>query len=125
MAFVRSARKVVVMIESAAGAISAAPRPCSPRKRISVFPRRREPVQERRDREDDDAHKEDPLAAHQVAGSSAEKQETAERQGVRVHDPLQVGVRHLQVCLDLRQRHVHDRGIEDDHELRHAHQHEH
>ena len=86
---------------------------------------RREPVEERCDREDHDADEEDALAPDEVACAPAEEQEAAERERVRVDDPLQVGVRHLQVFLDRRQRDVHDRRVEDHHELRHADEHEH
>ena len=127
IAFVRSApsSNVVVMIDSAAGAISAAPSPWTPRKTISASEVGASPFSERGDREDDDADEEDPLAPHQVAGAPAEKQEAAEGERVRVDDPLQVGVRHLQVFLDRGQRDVHDRRVEDDHELRHADEAEH
>ena len=80
----------------------------------------REPVQERGDREDDHADEEYPLAPEDVAGAATEQQEAAEGQRVGVHDPLQVGLGHVQVGLDRRQRHVHDRRVEDDHELRQA-----
>ena len=89
------------------------------------FRARREPVQERRDREDHDADEEDPLAPDEVTGAPAEQQEAAEDERVRVDDPLQVGVRHLEVGLDRRQRDVHDRRVQDHHELRHADQHQH
>jgi hypothetical protein len=80
----------------------------------------REAVQERRDREDHDADEEDLLPPDEVTGAAAEQEEAAEDQRVGVDDPLQVGIRHLEVVLYRRQRDVHDRGIEDDHELRHA-----
>ena len=96
IAFVRSApsANVVVMIESAAGAMSAAPRPWSPRKTMSASEVGASPFEQRRDREDDDADEEDPLAPDEVARAPAEQQEAAERERVGVHDPLQVGVRH-------------------------------
>jgi hypothetical protein len=79
-----------------------------------------EPVQQGREREDDEPGEEDALAPEQVAGAAAEEQEAAERQRVGVDDPLQVALGHVQVGLDRRQRHVHDRRVEDDHELRQA-----
>jgi hypothetical protein len=84
--------------------------------------RAREPVQQRGDREDDQPDQEDALAPEQVAGSPAEQQETSEEQRVRVDDPLQVGLAQAEVLLDRRQRDVHDRRVEDDHELRDADQ---
>ena len=127
IAFVRSApsEKVAVMIERAAGAMRAAPSPCSPRKRMSDLGTRGEPVQQRRDGEDHETDEEDLLAAGEVARAAAQQEEAAERERVRVHDPLQVGLRHLQVGLDRRERDVHDRRVQDHHELRHADEHEH
>ena len=86
---------------------------------------RREPVEEGGDGEDHDADEEHALAAEEVARAASEQQEPAEDERVRVHDPLEVGVRHVEVGLDRRQRDVHDRGVEDHHELRHAHEREH
>ena len=77
-------------------------------------------AEERGDGEEDDAREEDALAPGEVAGAAAEEEEAAEHQRVGVDDPLQVGVRHVEVLLDRRQRDVHDRRVEDDHELRQA-----
>ena len=82
--------------------------------------RGRQPADQRTGGEDDDAGEEDALAAHEVARAAAQQKESPEDERVRVHDPLQVGVGHLEVGLDRRQRDVHDRRIEDDHELRQA-----
>ena len=70
----------------------------------------------------DDTDEEHALAPDEIAGAASEEQETPERERVRVDDPLQVGIGHVQVFLDRRQRDVDDRRIEDDHELRHADQ---
>src|SRR5262249_13840580 len=70
--------------------------------------------------EEDDAHQEDPLAPDQVTGAAAEEEEAAERERVGVDDPLQIGLGEVQVLLDRRQRDVHDRRVEHDHELRQA-----
>ena len=80
----------------------------------------REAVEQRRDREDDEAEEEEPLAPEQVARAAAEQQEAAEDERVRVDDPLEVGLREPEVLLDRRQRDVHDRRVEHDHELREA-----
>ena len=121
-AFVRSAPslKVAVTIESAAGETSAAPRPCRPRVMISHVDPVAMRAEQRGGGEQHEADEEDLLAPGQVAGAAAEEQEAAEHQRVGVHDPLQVGVRHVEVLLDRRQRDVHDRRVEDDHELRQA-----
>ena len=81
---------VVEMIASAAGEMNAAPRPCSARQPISIPGVDGEAVEQRRDREDDEAEEEEPLAAEQVAGAAAEQQEAAEDERVRVDDPLEV-----------------------------------
>ena len=126
IAFVRSApsANVVVMIDSAAGAMSAAPRPWSPRKTMSNSELGASPFSSDATVKIDDADEEHALAPDEVAGAPAEEQEAAEHQRVRVHDPLQVGVGHVEVRLDRRQRDVHDRRVEDHHELRHADEHE-
>ena len=127
IAFARSApsANVVVTIDRAAGETSAAPSPWSPRARISVVSLRRERAEQRGGGEQHQAGEEDPLAADQVAGATAEQQEAAEEQRVRVDDPLQVRLGDLQVGLDRRQRDVDDRGVEDHHELREADKDEH
>ena len=119
-AFVRSApsRNVVVTIESAAGETSAAPSPWRPRARISIV----SPVASAQSSEapvkSDEPGEEHALASDQVAGAPAEQQEAAEQQRVRVDDPLEVRFGHLEIRLDRRQRDVHDRRVEHDHELR-------
>ena len=87
--------------------------------------RLREPVEQGRHREDDETHEEHALSPEQVARAAAEEQEAAEGQRICIDDPLQVGVRDLQVLLNRRQRDVHDGRVEHDHELRHADEHEH
>ena len=123
-AFARSvpSAKVVEMIASAAGEMNAAPRPCSARPPISIPLGDGEAVEQRRDGEDDEAEEEEPLAAEEVAGAAAEQQEAAEHERVGVHDPLQVRLAEAEIVLDRRQRDVHDRRVEDDHELREADQ---
>ena len=81
---------------------------------------RREPADERADGEDHHTGEEHSLPADEVACPAAQQQEAAEDERVCVHDPLQVGARHLEVGLDRRQRDVDDRRVEDDHELRDA-----
>ena len=121
-AFVRSAPSVnvVVTIESAAGETSAAPRPCSPRATISIVSPVASAAEERGGREEDEAGEEHALAADQVAGAAAEQQEAAEQERVGVDDPLQARLGDPEVGLDRRQRDVHDRRVEHDHELREA-----
>jgi hypothetical protein len=64
----------------------------------------------------------DATAAEQIGGPAAEQQEPAERERVRGHDPLQVGLREVQVAADCRQRDVDDRQIDHRHEERHSQQ---
>ena len=60
----------------------------------------------------------------QVGGPAAQQQEARECQRVGVDHPLEVGGREAEVAADRGQRDVHDRDVEDDHELRGAAQHE-
>ena len=121
-AFVRSApsAKVVVTIERAAGETSAAPRPCSARPPTSTPDDVAIPLIERRDGEDDHAGDEEPLPSEQVGRAAAEQEEAAEDERVRVDDPLQARRAEVQAVLDRRQGDVHDRRVENDHELRNA-----
>ncbi len=115
---------VVVMIDSAAGESSAPPRPCRPRPTISMPERLGQAVEQRRGREQRHAGHEQPLAAEQVAGASAQEQEPAEDQRVRVDHPLQARRREVKPLLDRGERHVDHGGVEHHHELRQAGDHE-
>jgi hypothetical protein len=83
---------------------------------------RRQAAEQRGQREQAQAEDEDPAAAEQVGGAPAQQQEAAEHQRVRVHHPLEVLLREVQLGLNRRQRDVHDRRVEHDHELRGAQQ---
>src|SRR5436190_1372377 len=58
--------------------------------------------------------------AEPVPEPAAQEQEAAEDERVGVDDPLQSAVGQVEVVLDRRQGNVHDRRVEDDHELRQA-----
>ena len=91
-ALLRSApsRKVVVTIESAAGEMIAAPRPCAARAAISWPSVAAKPAAQRGDRDEHEAGHEDAAAAEQVGHAPAEQQEAAEGEHVGVDDPGQV-----------------------------------
>ena len=74
-----------------------------------------------RQAEDDDAEEEHAPAAEDVAEASARDEEDGEGEGVGVDGPLEAGDRAVQILLDRRQRDVHDRVVEHDHEEREAH----
>ena len=76
-----------------------------------------EAAQQRRQHEDQQASDEDPAAFEQVAGTAAEQQQPAERHGVGVDDPLQVGPGEAERGLDVRQGDVDDGQVEREHEL--------
>ena len=76
-----------------------------------------QPRQQRGHGEHDDADEEDAAAAQHVGGPAAEQQEPAEDQGVGADHPLEVLLREPEVALDGGQSDVHDRDVEDDHEL--------
>ena len=69
-------------------------------------------------REPDQPGQERHLAAQQVGQPAAEQQQAAERQAVRGHHPLPVHGREVQRPLGRWQRDVHDREVQDDHQLR-------
>ena len=78
---------------------------------------RRDRAQQREDHEGGEADHEDAPPAEQVAGAPAEQQETTEGEGIAAHDPLEVLGREAEVGLDRRQGDVHDRDVEDHHEV--------
>jgi len=79
---------------------------------------RRQPAEQRGQREQDEADHEQPAPSEQVGHPPAEQQKAAERQRVGVGNPREVLLGEPQVLSDRRDRHVDDRGVEDDHELR-------
>ena len=81
----------------------------------------RQGARRRREREHEQADLEDALAPEPVAQLAAEQDQGGEHQDVGVHRPLQVLRGGLQLLLDRRQRHVHDRVVEHDHEQGEAH----
>src|SRR6266851_4253372 len=79
---------------------------------------RRQRAGERRggkEREADHHHAPTP---EQVRSSAAEQQESSEREPVRGDNPLQVRLAEVQLATDRRQSHVHDRQVDDRHEVR-------
>ena len=79
--------------------------------------RPREAAQERADREQRQAGDEHPPAPEEVGEPSAEEQGAAEHDRVGGDHPLQARLGETEVRLDRRQRDVHNRHVEDDHEL--------
>jgi hypothetical protein len=73
-----------------------------------------------RDREPGDTDEEQLLAPEEVREPAAQQQQTAEGQRVPGHHPLPSVGGEPQVVLGGRQRDVHDRGVQDDHQLREA-----
>ena len=82
--------------------------------------RRGQAADQGREREDRDPDQEQAPRAEQVAEAAAQEQEPAEGQEVRVHDPCQRGLREAEIVADRRQRDVHDRRVEDDHQVAQA-----
>ena len=64
-----------------------------------------------------DADEEDAAAAQHVGGPATEQQEPSEDQGVGADHPLEVLLREPEVALDRGKSDVHDRDVEDNHEL--------
>ncbi len=84
----------------------------------------RDAAQHRRDGEDDQAEHEHALATDEIAEPSGQQQEAAERDQERVDHPGEVALGEVQIVLDRRERDVHDRRVEHDHQLRQADDHE-
>ena len=80
--------------------------------------RRCEAARERGQREQRDPDQEEPPVTEQVAEPPAEQQAAAVSQQVRVHDPRERGLGEAEVVLDRRQRDVHDRHVQHDHQRR-------
>ena len=74
--------------------------------------------------EDDEAGDEEQLPPEEVGGTAAEQEKPAKDKRVRIDDPLQARGGEMEVALDRRQRHVHDRRVQDDHELGDANDHQ-
>jgi hypothetical protein len=105
------------MIDSAAGEINAAPSPRQGARADEHALASGETVEQRRAGEDSEPDQEQPLQAEEVAEAAAQQEEAAEDEGVGVDDPLQAAVGEVKVVLDRRQGDVHDRRVENDHEV--------
>src|SRR6266567_1950448 len=84
----------------------------------------RKATEQRGDREGRGAGDEDLLASHEVAQPPGQEHQPPEGQQVGVHDPRQRRLREMQVPLDRGQRDVHDRDVQNDHELADAEHHQ-
>jgi len=78
--------------------------------------RRRHPAQHGRDREHGEPHQVHATAAEHVGQAPGGEQQCGQRQGVGVHHPLEAGEARPQVGLDVRERDVHDRHVQQQHE---------
>ena len=109
---------------SAAGAVSAAPRPWTCARRHQRSGAGREPARQRRHREDAHAEREDAPAAVGVREPPGDEQAAGEHEHVRRDHPLQLALGQPEVPRDRRQRD--DRGVDVEHvdELRHAQEHQ-
>ena len=76
-----------------------------------------EAAQQRARGEQRQAGDEEPSAPEQIGDPAAEQQRPAEENRVGGDHPLQVRLREAEIRLDRRQRDVHDRDVENDHEL--------
>jgi hypothetical protein len=74
--------------------------------------------------EDGQPDQEEPPVAEQVAEPPAQQQEAAERQQVGVHDPRERGLGEAELGPDRRQCHVHDRRVQNDHQIAEAEHHQ-
>ena len=76
-----------------------------------------EPACERGDREERDTREEHLPMPVEVAKASCQKQEASECQQVGVDDPRERGLREAEILTNRRQRDVHDRRVEHDHQI--------
>jgi len=74
--------------------------------------------EQRGQREERRAGEEQPPPAEEVGHTTAEQEQAAEGEHVRIHDPGEAGLREPEVVLDRGQGEVHDRLVQKDHELR-------
>jgi hypothetical protein len=86
--------------------------PSADQQRLAV----RDRAEQRRAREDREPDHEHAPAAEQVAEPAGQQEQPAERDQVGVHDPREARLREAEIALDRRQRDVHDRRVEHDHE---------
>src|SRR4051812_31119435 len=82
--------------------------------------RGREAAGERGEREKRDSSEEEAPVAVEVAEAPAKEEEAAEREEVGVRDPGERGLSEAEILADRRERDVHDRRVEDDHEVAEA-----
>ena len=108
--------KVAAMIASVAGFISAAPTPWTIRHPIRRLAAVGHAAEEGRNGEDHDPDDEDPPPAHEVGELAAGQHQRGEAQRVAGDDPFELGETDAEVPLDRRDRDVHHRVVEHDHE---------
>ena len=77
-----------------------------------------QPAQQRRRGEQGQAGQGHPPGAEQVGDPAAEQHQAAEEHGVDRHHPRQLAALQVQGGADIRQRHVHHRDVQDEHQLR-------
>jgi hypothetical protein len=77
-----------------------------------------DPDGEARGAEGGDPEEEDALAYEDVPEASRDDQRRREGEHVGGHHPLQLRAARLEIALDRRQRHVHDRDVDQIHECR-------
>ena len=99
-------RKLVVMIDSPAGAVNAALTPLMKRAVVD------DSAERRGDDEDGERRYEDAATAEQIGGAATEEQEPAVAEDVRAHDPLERARRHVQVGANRRKGDADHRHIE-------------
>jgi hypothetical protein len=73
---------------------------------------RREPADQGRRGEHDEASGEEPASAPEVTDPAQQQKQAAEGQGVAVQDPLGIRPGEVKLALDRWQRHAHDRGVD-------------
>ena len=122
IAFPRScAGKALVMIDSVAGNIKAAPMPWIARLPTSAAVGGASPAVAEAPAKKTTPNEEGPAAAEDVAEPAARDQQHGEGERVGVDGPFERRQRRSEVLLNRGQRDVHDRVVEHDHEQRETH----
>ena len=122
IAFARSAVSVKSNIssDSATAETIAPPTPCTARAAMSSPCELASPQASDAAVKSEMPIEEQPPMTEEIAEPAAEEKKAAESQQVRVDHPGERGLREAEVVPDRRQRDVHDRAVEDDHDVAQA-----
>ena len=105
----------LLMIARLPGTSSAAPNPCAGAGGNQLTYAGSKSAPRGRESEKRDTDQENAASSVVISEGSADKQKRREQERVRFDDPLHVNDRRVQVRLQRRQRHVHNRAVDERH----------